>query len=217
MSGRRETPSHRPFPLESMHATTVGFATSIPRSHILSEISPRSHSDLPESGNSYELLTKVFDLSPHDTFLIWKSWWQVNKNYVQPKNCARPQGLGAAVRIGAGGVARGACLLAQKKKSLTGRSRPPRARRPARPSPQRRHWRTDPLTMHQAPTRARSPTHSSIHTGAHCGPSAPTQGRVNAPPSPSPSMLDAFKASMRSMNASSPSTARMYPSSGSYR
>ena len=46
---RRETPSERPFPLESMHATTVGFATSSPRSHILSEISPRSHSDLPES------------------------------------------------------------------------------------------------------------------------------------------------------------------------
>ena len=42
--------------LESMHETIVGFASSSPRSHILFQISPRSHSDLPESGNSYELL-----------------------------------------------------------------------------------------------------------------------------------------------------------------
>ena len=51
---RRETP----FPkLPRVHARNdVDFASSSPRSHIISEISPRSHSDLPESGNSYELL-----------------------------------------------------------------------------------------------------------------------------------------------------------------
>ena len=51
-----DTKRHSRKSLESMHETTVDFASSSPRSHILSEISPRSHSDLPESGNSYELL-----------------------------------------------------------------------------------------------------------------------------------------------------------------
>ena len=60
---RRETP----FPkITRVHARNYGdFASSSPRSHILSEISSRSHSDLPESGvrkipMSY-YLTKVFE------------------------------------------------------------------------------------------------------------------------------------------------------------